>query len=235
MSRLTITKSLSFAITVCLLITCLPKFITSSFGKTKDQFYKELDELCYPNDIYDKIYETYATKDRFYWTNFFMAGQSSKTKFIFRRGTTFFFKNKEEKSVNMSYSSNQAIEFYQNYVDMEDYEFGVNTEKSFLNNPESRHYLMRLDGCTFKKTGLGYNYLHYAKEKQYKLVKSLFENKSEEEYSMVLVKMMYQLARSLLYIFNNDHYLSEFSAESVKYTNLRNFNSFKFNNPTKIR
>ena len=70
--------------------------------------------------------------------------------------------------------------------------------------------------------------MHYAKEKQYKLEKSLFENKTEEEYSMVLVKMMYQLARSLLYIFNNDHYYSEISTDMVKYANYRNFNSFKF-------
>jgi hypothetical protein len=234
MSNLFTIKSLSFTIAVTLLIISLPQFIQSSFGKTKEEFYEELESLCYPNDLYEKLHETYEM-DSFYWTDFFFNKMKSKKKFIFKHGTTFLFKNKAEKSTNMSYSSNQAIEFYQTYVDVDDYKFGINTEKTFLNNPESRNYLMSMNACTFYKTNFGYNYLNYAKEKQEGLSKDIFELGSEEDYSMSLFKIMYQLARGMFFVFNNDHYYSELSLEMIKYANYRNFKSFKFKNPTKIR
>ena len=234
---LTISNKQNFSSQVLYLITiiCILTFQVSS-KKSKDDFYKELGTLCYPNDLYKYTYNQYSTSNKvFYWSDFFVNRLTKSSDYVYKTGSTYLYQNKCVKSAYVSYSLTQAIEFYQNMFDSNDYKIGVNKESTYINNSESRDYLPFLDGCTLEYNGMFYNKLYFVKDHLNKMDKSVFKINTENDHMNTLFRILYQVGRGVLFLFQNNHYSNEIQHDRIKYIEVRNFQVFKLSTPISVR
>jgi hypothetical protein len=223
-------RVLYLLIIICILTTQL------SLKKSKEAFYKELEHLCYPNELFKYVYKQYSNSNKtFYWLDFFVNKENDKYDYVYKSGSTYLYKSKTIKSAYAEYSLTQAIEFYQNMFDSHGYKLGINTEKTYIHNDESRDYLPFLDGCTLTYGGMFFNKLTYVKDKLNIIDKSVWGMNTDSEHVDTLFRILYQVGRGILYLLQNNHYSNQISYDNVKFYEVRNFKVFKLSKPLSVR
>ena len=110
----------------------------------------------------------------------------------------------------------------------------VNNQKTFLHTPDSKTFLTLFDGCYLEKNS-GFNKLYRTVEKLSPLKSKLFVDKSQEDHTATLFKVLYQVGRGLLYLLQNEHHSIDIVPENVGYRKINDFVIFKLMNPLGIR
>jgi hypothetical protein len=129
---------------------------------------------------------------------------------------------------DLSNSLDQSLKFYMDHFYAEDYVVGINTEKTFLMNPESRDYLNDLEACYLKRKSMVKNRLKYSKEYLDFPGLGTFDMINLENYHRELFGMMYQLGRALKYVLDKGYYMNSLSPSDIKLGNQRGFKYYKF-------
>lgn len=234
MTRFT-SKPILSSVLVCLIALLCLHSVQPFKSRPKEEYYAQLETLCYPQDLYHRVYQPYQkSKGTFYWLDLFMNKLENYSNIVFKYGSRFLYKNMSSKSYYEPYSNDQAIEFYQNTFDLSNYVIAVNNQKTFLHNPDSKTFLTLFDGCYLEKNS-GFNKLYRTVEKLSPLKSKLFVDKSQEDHTATLFKVLYQVGRGLLYLLQNEHHSIDIVPENVGYRKINDFVIFKLMNPLGIR
>ena len=205
-----------------------------SLAVSKDKFYSTLKELCYSEKLFKAVYRPFNSQTHFAWIDMFTNKSWKKKSLLYRSNSSFIFHKESTKSYYLSYSVDQAIQFYWDIARKNNFELKINSPMTVLNNPDSRAYMTILDGCFHERNSMGFSYFHYVTEPLYDLTRSTFFAQ-ESSYSETLMRVMFQIGRGVMYAISNDYYLKELEVGHIKVSNIHGFDSFKLGNPLVYR
>lgn len=219
-----------FSYSSLLLLFTISLCAHSTSAKSSSDYYTDLKRLCFTQQDFESIYGIYSSSI-FSWLDLFFVKIKAYDNYLFKPGSTYLLKHKYQKSYYMSYSANEAIDFYLRHFNDDDYVIGSNSSKTLLTNPDARDYLVFLDNCYLKEVTAGYNYLHYTKEFLHNVTPQHFDFAEIRDYYAELFSLMYQLGRGLLYLFQHNHYSIGIALDNVKTLNPRDMNVYKLADP----
>ena len=180
--------------------------------------------------MFEKVYQVYNAKDAFYWTDFLIQKIINNNNFYYTPGSSIFLNSTSFRAADLSFSTPESLEFYETHFNNGKYSMGLNTKKTYINNPESRDYLAYMGGCYFEENSITYNQLYIPHEQLSPINKLTLTTVNQNKHVETLFNIMYQIGRGLLYLFQNNSYSSKISKSLIGFFEARNFQIYKLDN-----